>query len=679
MTKTKIGAQKEKRSQHNLSCTNITTTDLFKIQPVFAREILKSDKFSIRTAQINRVDALPVSSFVEINNRHDWFYVKYNQVWKPFDSFKSRTPYAFDYQNTVPSKVPYITVQELFCIFCLSVLTVDGTSVSLTENIYASEGYYLPSTIANCQRAESDYNLHKFDFMYVGPASWISNPSNPPAQDTYGIYAFRLTPLGRLVYSILYTLGYRIPSRYIVTVDNVATSEEHSRVEQYIGLDNSDQFFSIEMNALPLMSYLSILVNYYVPTKFRNYQFINSLSYLVNPIPHPYSSISVMGNIAWDSNVLYFYNNVIKVLLSIYYGSDYFTDSLQQPFLDAVGSMYDPATDPNFKTYNTANEHVSEPSYSGKEPTLMTSSELTVQNNYAATQYLLTALSAATSKAQIRALTKNNLIGSMLQQFGVKPESADMIPYNLSTHKANIVVSPEISTAATELAPLGFKAGNGHGESIFKDEFEFDNYGTLICVNCVSPEISFVDGLHREMVHTGRQDFFDPAYVNLGYQAIANFELTLSPKTQAATQVAPRQEFPLRNVFGFQNKYAEYGYKRDFAGGDFVINSINAGLDAFHFFRRFDDVPARELQNNELFASPKMLTKVDYDAYVDYLLAFKSQYDRIFAVDDANYDHIQQWTQFQITAWRDIADNGEFQIGEAERIVEGKSVTDNLN
>lgn len=252
-----------------------------------------------------------------------------------------------------------------------------------------------------------------------------------------------------------------------------------------------------------------------------------------------------------------------------------------------------------------------------------------------------------------------------------------MIPYNLSTHKANIVVSPEISQAATELAPLGYKAGNGHGESVFKDEFEFDNFGTLICVNCISPEISMVDGLHREMVHVNRSDFFDPAFVNLGYQAVANFELTLSP---ANVKTAVKDSYlSLRGCFGFQNKYAEYGYKRDFAGGDFVINSINNGLDAFHFFRKFDNVPTEYLQNNELFALGKSLSKYESADYVTLLLAFKSEYDRIFADTDANYDHIQQWTQFQITAWRDIADNGEFQIGEAERIIEGKSVTDNLN
>lgn len=668
MTKTKIGAPKEKRSKHNLTCTNYTTSDLFKIQPVFSREIIKGDIFDIRTKQINRVDALPVSSFVEIENRHDWFYVKFNQVWKPFDAFKSKTPYAFDYQNAIPSKVPYFTLSELFVMFTIGDFTIGET----THNLSTVVDEYDTIDLTNMAKIRQDYKDHKFDFVAICPASSISNVEVASDADVPRAVTFKLNAIGRQVYSILYSLGYRVPAFFVNTDSNVFSSGQKSAVLanfQYSALMMS----KVEVSALPMMSYLSVLMNYYVPTKFRDYTFVNSMSYLVNPIKHADGlDFFNLYKTAKDSDLIYLRSEIIKLLIVNFYGSDYFTDSLQQPFDSATPFPTDPSLELDWTSGSNIAPRVSSYSNGGNEPILENRFYQNSVSKNGASQYLLAALSASTSKAQIRALTKNNLLGSLLQQFGIKPESADMIPYNLGTNRSSIVVEPEIATAATDLAPLGYKAGSGQGSATFANNFEFDNFGILICVNSISPEISLVDGLNREMVHVARNDFFDPAYVNLGYQAVANFELTLNP--DAPGILAGSADWDYRSVFGFQNKFSEYGYKKDSAGGDFCINSISQGMDAFHFIRKFDGQVPDDLANNERFAQAKL----------PYLAAgrfvrFVSQYDRIFQLVDADYDHIQQWTRFEILATRSIPANGEFQIGEAERIIEGKSITDNIN
>lgn len=663
MTNTLVGKPQEKRSRHRLTCQNITTTDVFKFQPVFCREVLKGDRFNIKTAQINRVDALPVSSFVEINNRHDWFYVKMNQIWKPFDNFISSTPYAFDYLNTVPSSAPNFALSELLGLV-LGKFRLGSTDFALVTIDSDYTGSATNSLLLNAHQGLKDHNI---DYVTVGLRSRI-DPTFDSTTDTDELYikSYVLNPIGRFFVSQLYSLGYRIPQYLVDSTDLDSTTI--SNITTWFNAPNITDLSNVKCSALPLMAYLSIIVNYYVPTKFRDYSFINSLSYLSNPIWHP--TIFTLAYYMDNSNASTLRSNILKILLSQFYGSDYFTDSLQQIFASGPVSGFDPSTTAEYKGQSSDNTYYpfTTSLNDTKEPIVQTGGPIANSKYIALTQYILASLSANTSKAQMRALTKNNVLGSMLQQFGIKPESADMIPYLLSTHRDSIVIEPEISTAATSLAPLGYKAGSGRGSAVFDDHFEFDNYGLLICVNSISPEYMLSDGLHREMNHTSRYDYFDPQYANLGYQAVANFELTISPDT-----IGSSDGFGLRKVFGFQNKFAEYGYKKDSVGGDFVINSVNNGLDNFHFIRKFDGLNPVYLQNNEIFAQGK------YPRLLAGIAQFSSQYDRIFDVESADYDHIQQWTRFEIDAWRSIPANGEFQIGENNNTQEGESITNNIN
>lgn len=671
MTKTLVGAPAKKRSKHNLSAPHFTTTDLFKIQPVFAREVLKGDSFNIKMAQINRVDNLPVSSFVEINNKHDWFYVKFNQVWKPFDAFISRTPYAFNYLNTVPSKVPYFSLLELFNFFVAPFnsggvpryLATDyftwGTETSPNYKIFTGSDLAAESIFRTFKR---NYDEHFYDFLYIGDYHDI-DPSQ--ADDTPCVICYKLNAVGRYIYSVLYSLGYRVPRFYI---DNsLFSTTQQGWIKKHLGRNNFDVLQTIETSLLPLMAYMSVMLNYYVPTKFRDYIFINSMSYLVNPNIH-YSSVYDM----WQT-VTYqtWKGEIVKNLLSLFYGSDYFTDSLiqvyQSPQLNNSGAQNDPAS--------SYNDFVDSSVFPDGNPPLVRAFDTGFS------KYLLTALSAVSSKSQIRALTKNNLLGSMLQQFGIKPESADMIPYLLKSTMDFIEVAPEVSTADTfdestgSGTPLGYKAGTGVGSARQKLHFKFDDYGMLICVNSITPDYSLSDGLNREMLHLTPEDYHDPAFVNLGYQAVGNLELTINPDN---TDDNAQDEFILTDTFGFQNKYAEYGYPKYSMGGSFVVNSINNGLDAFHFNRKLDGEKTHLLQNNELFAQAKQI--IVASDFNDNMARFESQYDRIFDVNDPNYDHIQQWTYFKVLANRPIPKNGEFIVGDDnDNVVEGKSIMDNVN
>lgn len=700
-TKTKVGAPQSKRSKHNLSNSHITTTDLFKIQPTFCREVFKGDRFDIKMVQINRVDALPVSSFVEIDNKHHWFFAKMCQIWKPFQAFITKAPYAFPYdgtgsnafsikgRNVVPSEVPFITAAELFFFFVLGVEMPDTPSVPFalsaskwfdnptdaqpTTHMYATgDGTTFDANFY--KRIRDGFDNHEYDFVYVGNLKHV----DPVTYSTNvgGVACFKLNAIGRYIYSVLYSLGYRVPRFYL----GVSWSPEQGGsstsplVEQYLGYQNTTELLNIHESFLPWLAYLNIILNYYVPTKFRDYAFVQSMSYLTNPVPHGSSTpIDPSHNTPTDKT---WRGLVVNTMLSLYYGSDYFTDTLVKPYSDSSIAPLDDPADPNLGLVaSTIHGAAGNP-----VPAIVQANGTNVTSTLSS--YLLASLKAVSTKQQIRALTRNNVVGSMLQQFGIKPESEDMIPYCLSQHNDQIIVSPEVTTADTfDLAqdsdgnplgsPAGYKAGKGEGTARFDDKFDFDDYGFLICVNSVSPEIMLADGLNREMVHTLPEDFFDPAFVNLGYQPVANFELTLNPDNTDASMPA----YKVTDVFGFQNKYAEYGYPKYSMAGDFVINSINRELDGYHFNRKLDGVKPKYLLNGPLFAMAKIA-----QAGVDNYARFNSQYDRIFDVNDPNYDHIQQWTYFKVFAERSIPANGEFVVGDDDKnVVDGKGVVDNVN
>ena len=611
MKKDTVVKPRSKRSSHDLSCQSLTTTDLFKIKPVFSRLTIPNDHFNIKTSQINRVDSLPVSSFVEIKNRLAWFHVKNVQVWKPWDAFITQAPYAFGGLNTVPSEVPYITPLDFSSIFDRS----NGFGLVTHDVVTAS--------IQDIQDAYHFFEVSSYDKLEVN----LNNDGTISS-----VFAYKFTVKGRLIYDVLYSLGYRFPD-----ITFTGTSEYSAQVLDYGG---------VHMSLLPLMAYLSVLVNYYVPVKFRSFAFVNSFSYLVNPynfhVNRFWTSIS-------NTDVISFWVNVFDILCEVYYGSDYFTDSL-------ANSPYRTFSNGVYSTPGDTSQNGQAVIDTGTIPPQAIIGNNHDNNPYL-TQYIISALQAVTSKSQLAALTNNDIVGRALSMFGYKPEVADMVPSLLSHENNNIYVSPEVAQADTydsntgEGTPLGYKAGRGEG--VIKDyqcKFDFDDYGQLLCISSVSPDILYTYGLHREMMHTSRGLCFDPAYVNLGPQAIANIELPnqfMFESSDGQVSLLPR------NTFGFQNRFAELGYRRDFMSGDFVMKSRNAGLDPFHFSRK---ILVNDCINTKIFALSRY-SSLDSPYGV-------GQYDRIFFDQSSQNDHIQQWNVFEIKADRDIPYNGEMSVGD---------------
>lgn len=75
-TKSKLQLNPISRDKVNLNSQTITTARCVSLQPVCVHEVVAGDSFNVRMQQFNRVDALPVSSFIQFKNRNAAFYVR---------------------------------------------------------------------------------------------------------------------------------------------------------------------------------------------------------------------------------------------------------------------------------------------------------------------------------------------------------------------------------------------------------------------------------------------------------------------------------------------------------------------------------------------------------------------------------------------------------------------------
>lgn len=607
-TKQKLQLNRISRDKVNLSSQTITTARACTLHPVLCHEVVPGDHFNVKMEMFNRVDALPVSSFVQFSNKNVAFYVKNSQIWKPYDAFKTGAPYAFGYQNIVPTKKPFVSAMDLLFAFSCNPGIAGLTQCTVIDN--------------RIQDVQDAYRLmdetHDYDYVLL----------NPDGDDHH--YGYTFTEYGRCVYKILFQLGYRIPS--VVNFDA-----------------SVDEFIQLEQSLLPLMAYLSILVNYYVPLKWRSYQFVNSMSYLVDPVPMHFQSMQDEVN----EEFLYWWYSVCNLLGYVYYGDDYFTSSMVEPMSLPNGGVDLDIKDPlsfdsgtSISSYSIDDHHDN-----AQEPVIRS------YNSDAYSQYLIYALSCVTGQAQLSAMTLNDVKAATLAKFGYKAESADMVPYILEKSDDTINVSPEISTADTldgeKGAPIGFKAGQGHGFAKLAGNFHFDSYGTLLFINSIMPNYFYYNGVRRSLLRVTSQEEFDRNYSKLGYQAIAKAELSIDVFNPIET-------------FGFTRKYGDMAEGNNVLGGDFIINSINEGLNSFHFGR----VVNRDADNNEAF-SLCVTGRYARNSQID-----GNQYNRVFVNSDS--DPIQQWFIWDIKATRPI--ESSMTVGEADgEVVETKPIGATLN
>lgn len=165
--------------------------------------------------------------------------------------------------------------------------------------------------------------------------------------------------------------------------------------------------------------------------------------------------------------------------------------------------------------------------------------------------------------------------------FGVTTPSAGWRSEYLGGGTRMVNISPIAQTSSTDgtspqgnLAAMGTATLDGIGFTK-----SFTEHCTIIGLVNVRADLTYQQGLNRMWSRSTRYDFYWPALANIGEQAVLNKEIYYS-----GTSVDSE-------VFGYQERYAEYRYKPSIVTGAFRSNAA-ASLDSWHLAQDFSSLPA---------------------------------------------------------------------------------------
>jgi len=178
--------------------------------------------------------------------------------------------------------------------------------------------------------------------------------------------------------------------------------------------------------------------------------------------------------------------------------------------------------------------------------------------------------------------------------FGVvSPDARLQRPEYLGGGTVPVHISPIAQTSGSPPDSTGFTStpqgnlaamGTVSGRSGFSKSFV--EHGWVIGLLEVRADLTYQQGLDRMWTRQTRFEYYWPALAHLGEQPIYNYEIfwTGLPDGLNGTDL---------DVFGYQERYAEYRYKPSRITGKLRSSStIPTGLDVWHLGQVFQGVPA---------------------------------------------------------------------------------------
>ena len=192
--------------------------------------------------------------------------------------------------------------------------------------------------------------------------------------------------------------------------------------------------------------------------------------------------------------------------------------------------------------------------------------------------------------------------------FGVtSPDSRMQRPEYLGGGSSTVNVNPIAQTSSTDattpqgnLAAMGTIKFSGHGFSK-----SFTEHCVIIGLVSARADLNYQQGINRMYSRQTRWDYYWPALSHIGEQAVLSKEIY-------ADGSAGDQD-----VFGYQERYAEYRYKPSMITGQFRSNYATS-LDSWHLAQDFSSRPTL----NEAF--------IEEDPPIDRVVAVPTEPDFIF-------------------------------------------------
>jgi len=161
----------------------------------------------------------------------------------------------------------------------------------------------------------------------------------------------------------------------------------------------------------------------------------------------------------------------------------------------------------------------------------------------------------------------------ILSHFGVTvPDYRVQRPEYLGggSEKVNINAVPQTSQTATTpqgtMSAFGTVFASGHGFNK-----SFTEHTIILGLVNIRADLTYQQGVERMWTRSTRYDFFWPEFANIGEQAVLQQEIELTDPAGATNE----------NVFGYQERYADYKFKPSRLSGLFR-SAATGTLDPWH-------------------------------------------------------------------------------------------------
>lgn len=197
--------------------------------------------------------------------------------------------------------------------------------------------------------------------------------------------------------------------------------------------------------------------------------------------------------------------------------------------------------------------------------------------------------------------------------YGERSKSAfDYRPVFIGGNTQSIIFTEVLQTSAsTSDSPLGTYAGHGVSSENqgYIGRVHTDDYGFIMLLACVMPDVYYTQGLDRQFFRELQSDFYLPERAQLGMRPILNKELFV----QAETVVDSDGNEVNEGLWAYQDIFDEFRYKQNRVAGDMALDSDTtpgASFNPYTQFRHFD----------QLFNYGQSFARAD-DVRTDYLSA----------------------------------------------------------
>lgn len=208
-------------------------------------------------------------------------------------------------------------------------------------------------------------------------------------------------------------------------------------------------------------------------------------------------------------------------------------------------------------------------------------------------------------------------------QFGViSPDSRLQRPELLATGSRLINVNPIAQTSETPTSgtPQGNLAAIGTMSTSGDIGFmkSFTEHGVILGFVSVRADLTYQQGTNKMWSRRTRYDFYMPSLAHLGEQAVLNKEIFTQDDTILGGSGDPVNE----EVFGYQERWAEYRYKPSMITGKFRSDDPQS-LDVWHLSQDFASLP---VLNDEFIQEDPPVDRIIavpsepqfiFDAYID--------------------------------------------------------------